>query len=226
MDGRQEVGRTTKKRNRMKINNIVFGKTQVVHKAPYIAFVTVQQDDHCGDESPLDYSGARIISLGRKHSNFDPKGFNELKSNPDNVILGYFEHGISLWYVSGETPAGANCPWDNVPVAGLWVAPDYFADDFSNLSAAERREKALESARHDCEVYTAWCNGEVYYYSLNVYKARHSEDGQLYDEEEDYRHDEPVLESSLSGYYVTDDQDENYLLEQINSNFKELDELA
>lgn len=211
----------------MKVTELSIGKQQVIHEPPYIAFVNVEQDECVSDENPLDASGAHIISLGRRHSNFDPEAFEKLRKNMDNVVLGYYGHGNCLWYVSGETPPGADCPWDGVPVAGLWVAPPHFAADHKSLSKKERRAKALEFARHDTKVYTAWCNGEVYYYDVNVFEARHHEEsGALFDDEDDYRHDKPVVEDSCGGFYIMDSEDEKYVLDQINACFKELNEPA
>ena len=56
-----------------------------------------------------------ILSLNRRHVNFDPDGIDAaIESNPDAVPLSYFEHGLCLWSVAGELPAGARCPFDSV----------------------------------------------------------------------------------------------------------------
>ncbi len=56
-----------------------------------------------------------ILSLNRRHGNFDPAGIEEaIGSNPDAVPLSYFEHGLCRWSVAGELPAGCRCPLDSV----------------------------------------------------------------------------------------------------------------
>jgi hypothetical protein len=65
-----------------------------------------------------------ILSLNRRHRNFDPDGVEAaIESNPDAVPLSYYEHGLCLWSVAGELPAGARCPWDSAAFAGVWL-PD------------------------------------------------------------------------------------------------------
>ena len=57
-----------------------------------------------------------ILSLNRRHGNFDPAGVEEaIGSNPDAVPLSYFEHGLCRWSVAGELPAGAAARWIRSP---------------------------------------------------------------------------------------------------------------
>ena len=104
-----------------------------------------------------------ILSLNRRHNNFDSDGVEDaLGNNPDAVPLSYFEHGLCRWAVAGELPAGARCPWDSVPFAGVWLP------DAATLASARpyggwtRRQFMRKRARQACEVYTQWCNGDVY----------------------------------------------------------------
>jgi hypothetical protein len=105
----------------------------------------------------------RILSLNRRHCNFDPDGIDAaLASNPDAVPLSYYEHGLCLWSVAGELPVGARCPWDSVALAGIWLP------DAETLVAARpyggwtRSQFMRRRARQACNAYTQWCNGEVY----------------------------------------------------------------
>src|SRR5690242_20587136 len=73
-----------------------------------------------------------ILSLNRRHPNFDPARVEEaISNNPDAVPLSYFEHGLCLWSVAGELPTAARCPWDSVSFAGVWLP------DTETLTSAE-----------------------------------------------------------------------------------------
>ena len=180
-----------------------------------IVFVRISQD--CDAENPItDWEGnGRIISFGRRHTNFQPSedALKEHKANPYAVELSYFEHSCCVWGVKGNMPPGTQCPWDCVPLAGLWL-PDEEALKVINAvkkSKASRIKKAEEIAKQACELYTAWCNGDVYSYEIAAYKV-------MYDRNEidhnaaleplnirsDYRGYDPILTSSCSWYYGVD----------------------
>ena len=67
--------------------------------------ITIYPD---GDSSnPLEECSemGTILSLNRRHVNFDPRGVEEaLEGNADSVPLSYYEHGLCLWSVAGELP--------------------------------------------------------------------------------------------------------------------------
>lgn len=75
--------------------------------------------------------------------------------------LGYFEHGNCLWFLKGQAPPGANCPWDGTPFAGIAI----WEEDEDNMGA-----KTYEDREKDCrsflESYTCWCNGDGYGYAI------------------------------------------------------------
>lgn len=108
-----------------------------------------------------------ILSLNRRHSNFDPEGIDAaLKSNADAVPLSYFEHGQCRWSVAGELPAGTRCPWDSVSFAGIWL-PD--ADTLAAARHYGGRTRCFfmrKRARQACDAYTGWCNGEIYGFEI------------------------------------------------------------
>jgi hypothetical protein len=108
-----------------------------------------------------------ILSLNRRHVNFDPDGIDAaIEGNPDAVPLSYFEHGRCLWSVAGELPAVARCPWDSVPFAGLWLPDALTLASARNYGDRTRRHFMRKRARQACDVYTTWCNGEVYGYEV------------------------------------------------------------
>jgi hypothetical protein len=108
-----------------------------------------------------------ILSLSRRHANFIRTSVDDLLENhPDAVPLSYYEHGLCLWSVAGELPAGADCPWDSVAIAGFWI-PD--ADTLASARPYGGRTRfhfMRKRARQACEVYTQWCNGDVYGYEI------------------------------------------------------------
>jgi hypothetical protein len=124
------------------------------------------QVHHCeGAENPLEDECAmgKIYSLGRRHSNHDEAAVRDaLDNNPDVVPLGYYEHGLCRWFVSGHAPPGADCPWDGVPFAGVWVPDKEVLEEAAELRGKERKAFMAQRASQVCETYTQWCNGEIY----------------------------------------------------------------
>jgi hypothetical protein len=109
-----------------------------------------------------------ILSLNRRHVNFDPAGVGAaLEHNPDSVPLSYFEHGRCVWAVAGELPATARFPWDSVEVAGAWLPDAETLASARNYGGRTRQLFMRERARQACLAYTQWCNGEVYGYEIH-----------------------------------------------------------
>ena len=108
-----------------------------------------------------------ILSLNHRHVNYDPAGVEDaIANNPDAVPLSYFEHGLCLWSVAGELPAGANCPWDSVAFAGVWLPDAETMESAKNYGGRTRHHFMRKRARQACEPYTQWCNGDVYGYEV------------------------------------------------------------
>jgi hypothetical protein len=124
--------------------------------------------DHFAENPLQDWSEmGQIFSLNRRHENYDPEAIEAaIRSNPDAVPLSYYEHGLCRWAVSGEFPMVANCPFDSVSFAGLWLPDAETIGSASGLTQAERRRFMEERARQAAEVYTQWCNGEVYGFEI------------------------------------------------------------
>lgn len=87
-----------------------------------------------------------------------------------------------------------------------WATAAQFALELAAREAgAERVQKALyaaaeETAAGACETFTDWCNGEVYYYSVELYELRKNE-GDVYDRPDDYRYDVAIFEDSCGGFF-------------------------
>ena len=108
-----------------------------------------------------------ILSMNRRHGNFDPDGIESaIDGNPDAVPLSFFEHGQCLWSVAGELPVAARCPWDSVPFAGVWLPDAETLESAHNYNGRTRRHFMRKRARQACEVYTGWCNGNIYGYRI------------------------------------------------------------
>jgi hypothetical protein len=113
-----------------------------------------------------------ILSLNRRHANFDPDGIDEaIDTNPDAVPLSYHEHGLCLWSVAGELPPGAHCPFDSVAFAGLWLPDALTLESARNYGGWTRRQFMRKRARQACDVYTQWCNGDIYGYRVDRLSA-------------------------------------------------------
>ena len=123
----------------------------------------------CDAPNPLeDWSEmGTLLSLNRRHANYHPASIDDLlDNNPDAVPLSYYEHGLCLWSVAGELPAGANCPFDSVGIAGILASRLRNAESAKNYGGWTRRQFMRKRARQACDAYTQWCNGDVYGYDV------------------------------------------------------------
>lgn len=169
----------------------------------------------------------KIYSFSSRHVNgINEEQFEAYKEEygEDLILLSYFEHGRCLWGVKGVNMTSMpDFRWDGVEFAGIWVPDKYLLEEAEKLGKDERRDKMVEWASQACEVYTQWCNGDVYGVVVEAYKVRHTDDGLLFDEELDYRHDVPVCESSCWGFFGYDHAEEE-LKEYKGYALKELEE--
>ena len=161
-------------------------------------------------DDPCDWGGWKVHSFGRRHYNkVEPEdiGFDyddetgryvpdeDLQAKLDSGLaffLSYYEHSQCLWSLQGELPPGAQCPWDSVNMAGIltWEAKD---DDIGAKTVEDRRKDAARFV----ELYTEWCNGHVFGYTVTAFKVCEccEQDVELSDVEADM--DLP----SCGGYY-------------------------
>src|SRR5258708_17204217 len=77
-------------------------------------------------------------------------------------VCSYFEHGNSLWFLKDSHNISHNPDfrWDGVKIAGLLVWTGKAKD------CGENKEKREEHAISFLKDYTAWANGEAYYYRI------------------------------------------------------------
>jgi hypothetical protein len=142
-------------------------ETETVERDGQSYRIVVYPDDEA--PNPLeDWSEmGTILSLNRRHGNFDPDGIEDaIGNNPDAVPLSYDEHGLCRWSVAGELPTGARDLWDSVAFAGLWL-PDAATLASARPYGGRTRQLFLrQRARQACNVYTQWCNGDIYGYEV------------------------------------------------------------
>ncbi|MBD3407318.1 MAG: hypothetical protein GF411_14470 [Candidatus Lokiarchaeota archaeon] len=169
-----------------------------------IVFRLIELDD--SPTNPLEDSDAMgtIYSFCNKHRNFiDPEEVKQMEE--DKIYLSYHEHGLCRWFVRGSERITDT--WDTVDTGGVWVPDKYLLDDADSmgLKQLDRQNKMSEWANQACDVYTKWCNGDVYGVVIKAYKAKYGDDNKLYDNIEDYRHDVELYDNSCWGYYGIDE---------------------
>jgi len=132
--------------------------------------VTLSHDDF--PDNPAECDGWKLHSFSHRHASFKhPDHFDvdedkELAAKLKNGLafwLAYFEHGNCVWSISGEGP---QCRWDSVQRAGILI----WEDDESNIGAKSYEDRS-EDARRFLSRYTAWCNGEVYGYTVKAFRT-------------------------------------------------------
>lgn len=172
-----------------------------------IIFKKIVHDEcACNPLEDMDCMGS-IYSFCNRHVNFaGPSKLEALieEYGKDVVFLSYFEHGLCKWGVAGSMSGMPDFQWDGVDYAGLWVPDKHLLEDAKELNEKERGERMELWAKQACELYTQWCNGEVYGVIVEAYKLRKSDSGLVYDRIEDYRYETPVAEESCFGYFGMD----------------------
>ena len=137
------------------------------HAGGHTYRITIYPDEDA--PNPLDNWSeiGTILSLNRRHRNFDPAGIDAaITTNPDAVPLSYFEHGRCRWSVAGEQPARGGCPWDSVPLAGVWLPDAETLASAARYGGRTRQIFMRIRAAQACDAYSQWCNGDIYGYSV------------------------------------------------------------
>lgn len=145
--------------------------------------VTIEVDSDV--ESPMDEDCQwTLYSFNSRHSNYrDPEalGLGPLNEFGEVAIpslglrrrlhvgtafiVSYYEHGDCKWGLQGGVPS---CPWDSRRVAGLlvWERPIKELGASALKDAHERYLMRRKYAEGFLESYTAWSNGDCYWYSI------------------------------------------------------------
>ena len=195
-----------------------------------IAFIAIHQDD-----TPVnpceDWDGfGEIRSLSTKHiNNISIEEVEDLIQDDigkeQTIPLSYFEHGNSIWGVKGTMNGMPDFNWDGVDFAGVWI-PDKecinTVDHYEKLAKEKneefnRNDKFKELAAQACKTYTAYVNGEVYGYNIELFRLQIDGDGDSIEEHGNYDHMDNLFEDSCWGFYG-DDYD--YMKETVIDNLE------
>jgi len=164
--------------------------------------------DLCSDESPLnpmeDWDGfGKFVSFNSRHITFQHP--NDIEQDEDMVLLSYFEHGNCLWGVKGTMNGMPDFRWDGTDTAGVWYPDDCLRKeaDMEGLKKGtpERAKRMEEFAAQACETWTQYCNGEVYGYSVRIYKLLKLEDGSPVDAIGVYEDESALFQDSCYGFF-------------------------
>lgn len=195
------------------------GQTEAQIAGDTILFVSVAYD--VGTPNPLEEMDGvgEIIALRRgTPSEAMDRAENARREDPDAVGLSYYEHGGHVWFVRGRQGNRIlpDFQWDGVSLAGVWIPDSHTreAADGMNLKpgTAERRAWMIEQAEGDCDLFTAWGNGNVYRYSVTAYEVRLDDQGEPYDRESDYRRQAVLYDDGCGGFF-----DQAYMAEEIRA---------
>ena len=137
------------------------------HVGPFKVCIETDSDANnpCEEQDGLGF----IHSFSTRHGNYlDPdKAFEMKEADPDVVPLSYFEHGQCMWMIAdGPTPAGVEFQFDGRRYAGIWVPDDCIRESYRGQDGKSRAEWMRDQADRCCEIYTAWCNGDIYQYTI------------------------------------------------------------
>jgi hypothetical protein len=179
------------------------GQTTYQLIGKHILFINIEHDQDafnpCKDQDGLGF----VRSFSTRHiDHIDPDEAREMmEADSDIIPLSYFEHGNSLWMVCGEERPGVEFQWDGVRFAGIWIPDASVRESYTAQDGLSRKEWMRKQAAACCETYTDWCNGNVYGYTVQLHKARYTEDGQLFDDWNDYRFKKAIEDDSCWGFY-------------------------
>lgn len=183
-----------------------------------ILFVSIHHDQDASN--PLDDDGlGHIFSFNRRHRNcaVSSQHVDDLMADKDHVKLAYYEHGRCQWMVADESKAkfGGDWQWDGVDYAGIWVPDDSTRESYPDKGASlqakarlvldvltkgqERHEWMKKQAAAACQVYTDYCNGDVYGYQIAVYELKRDGREPLEDKD-DYEGEEAIEDDSCYGF--------------------------
>jgi hypothetical protein len=173
----------------------------------YIVFAGIDYDSDT-DNPCENWDGfGSIRSLSSSHINniSGEEAVELLQNDVDVVALSYYEHGQSLWFVKDTSaPAGVEFQWDGVRFAGIWIPGDAVRESYTGQNGLTRREWMVKQAECACETYTQWVNGDAYGYTVTAYKVRKDDDGEVFDQLDDYRRDAEIFEDSCWGFFGWD----------------------
>lgn len=132
--------------------------------------ITIEHDPDV--ESPCDDFEWKVYSFNTRHASYkDPAPFFDRQRKPTRTMankmrtglafkLGYYEHSLSTWALSGEEQ---QCLWDSVSLAGVLIYEGNSRDAWPRTL-----EERTKWARSFLKEYTEWCNGHCYYFHIET----------------------------------------------------------
>lgn len=191
------------------------GHTHIHRAKNIIIFYSVNQDPDCGPNPCEDWDTlGKIYSFCQRHVTFCHPDKLPEEHAEYRVPLSYFEHGSCVWGVAGTMDGMPDFRWDGVRVAGCWYPNDVVLADLPK-DPEQQKEWLKRQAEGACKIYTAWCNGEIYDYSLRAFK-KICHNGRLINVLRAYEEvGEEVFSDCCGGYYG--DWEESSLLEDLQS---------
>jgi len=177
------------------------GKTVSQVKDGVITFTLVDYDESAEDPTTWDGVG-HIYSGNRRHKNYRAD-YESL----DGVGLSYSEHELCKWEVY-QFYRGRSFFYD-----GMWMPDEVLEEQLRDVLPQDKPNALREWARQACEIYTKWCNGEVYWVKIAAYPVRY-DCGNLYDQPSDYRFDTPLFTESCGELY--EDMVDEYIQEVLH----------
>lgn len=179
-----------------------------------IIFWEIEPDEDAPNPCKDFDAEGEIISCNPRHISHDRNRIEEALEDPDSdaVPLSYFEHGLCRWMVRDASRHSIpDWQWDGTDFAGIWLPDKCLLDEAEGLTGQERRAKMTEWAAQACKIYTQYCNGDVYGYTVKAY-AKKADDDHTYEEPEDYEDEECLHEDSCCGCFGLD-----YTSEEVQS---------
>ena len=167
-----------------------------------IVFAWLKRDTQAAN--PLaNATAGHLYSFIQSHPNALPEQQrHQLMNEPDALPLSYYhDEGKIRWVVKGSTvPLTPLMERNCLDFAGVWVPNKIVREQMTNMAmrpeygSRSRQSLIRERAEDVCEEYSAWRNGDFYWYYIATYNLKR--DGQrALDRYEDYK-----SESALYSY--------------------------
>lgn len=173
-----------------------------------IAFARVQYDDERPDHPFDDKDWCYIVHRNQRMGDFNVKEVEDrIVNDRDAVVISAYQHGDILWFVRG-THNPPDMRWDGCWDAGVFV-PGKSMRAHCNAKhwkqgSPERTAYMRERAIKACAVYTAYCNGEIYRYEVEVFRVQRDDADVVLTDYVNYYGD-PYETDSCGGYYELTD---------------------
>ena len=170
-----------------------------------IVFAWLKRDTQA--QTPLANSTAGYLySFDQSHPNaLLEQQRHETLNDPDALPLSHYHaEGRIRWVVKGSTvPLSPIMERNGIDVAGVWVPNGIVREQMTNIAmrpdygSRSRQSLMRERAENVCEEYSAWRNGDFYWYYIATYNVKR--DGQrVLNRYEDYKSEDQLYSYAAS----------------------------